>query len=55
MQHMYNPKFERRDYSNIPGGGPEKIKGTAHTVEGGHHLRNAHNLAHMAFTEPMHP
>ena len=54
-QHAaHNPKFERRDYSNIPGGGLEKIKGPAHMVEGGHHPRKAHNLTHMAFTESMH-
>ena len=27
------------DYSDIPGGGHKKIKGPAHMVEGGNHLR----------------
>ena len=40
MQHL-TPNLKRCDYSDIPGGGHKKIKGPAHTVEGGHHLRKA--------------
>ena len=35
------PNLERWDYSDIPSGGHKKIKGPAHMVEGGHHLRKA--------------
>ena len=31
------------DYSDIPSGGTEKIKGPAHMVEGDHHLRKDPN------------
>ena len=43
-QHAaHNSKFEKWDYSDIPGSGHKKIKGLAHMVEGGHHLRTAPN------------
>ena len=33
------PNSKRWDYSDIPSGGTEKIKGPAYMVEGDHHLR----------------
>ena len=42
MQHI-TPNSKRWDYSDTPGGGYKKIKGPAHMVEGGHHLRKAPN------------
>ena len=40
MQHI-TPNSKRWDYSDIPGGGHKKIKGSAHMVESGHpHSRN---------------
>ena len=42
MQHK-TPNWKRWDYSEIPGGGHIKIKGPAHMVEGGNHLRKAPN------------
>ena len=42
MQHI-KTYWKRWDYSDIPGGGHKKIKGPAHMVEGGLHLRKAHN------------
>ena len=38
MQHIA-PNSKRWDYSGIPGGGHEKIKGPAHMAEGGQPLR----------------
>ena len=40
MQHI-TPNSKRWDYSDIPGGGHKQIKGRAHMVEGGHHLRKS--------------
>ena len=40
MQHI-TPNSKRWDYSDNPGGGHKKIKGPAHMVDGGHHLRKA--------------
>ena len=37
------PYSKRWDYSDISGGGHKDIKGPAHMVEGGHHLRKAPN------------
>ena len=37
------PYSKRWDYSDISGGGHKTIKGPAHMVEGGHHLRKAPN------------
>ena len=37
------PYSKRWDYSDNSGGGHKKIKGPAHMVEGGHHLRKASN------------
>ena len=37
------PYSKRSDHSDISGGGHKKIKGPAHMVEGGHHLRKAPN------------
>ena len=37
-QFTQNSK-KKRDYSDIPSGAHKKIKGPAHLVEGGHHLR----------------
>ena len=42
MQHI-TPNSKRCDYSDYTGGGQQKIKGPAHMVEGGHHLRKAPN------------
>ena len=42
MQHI-TPNSKRWNYSDIPGDGHKKIKGLAHMVEGGHHLRKAPN------------
>ena len=42
IQHI-TPNSKRCDYSDIPGCGHKKIKGPAHVVEGGHHLRKAPN------------
>ena len=42
VQHI-TPNTKRWDYSDTPGGGHRKIKGPAHKVEGGHHLRKAPN------------
>ena len=42
MKHIA-PYLKRWDYSDIPGVCHEKIKEPAHMVEGGHHLRKAHN------------
>ena len=39
MQHM-TPNSKRWDYSDIPGGSNQQIKGPAHMAEGGHHPRN---------------
>ena len=40
MQHI-TPNSKRWDYSDIPVGGYEKIKGPAHMVEGDYYLRKA--------------
>ena len=40
MQHI-TPNSKRWDCSDIPGGGLKKIKGPAHMVEGGHHLKKS--------------
>ena len=37
------PYSKRWDYSDISGGGLKNIKGPAHMVEGGYHLRKAPN------------
>ena len=42
MQHITTNQ-KRWDYSDIPAGGHKKIKGPAHMVKGGHHLRKAPN------------
>ena len=42
MLHII-PNLKRWDYSAIAGDGHKKIKGPAHMVEGGHHLRKASN------------
>ena len=42
IQHI-TPNLNRWDYQDTPGGGHKKIKGPAHMVEGGHHLRKAPN------------
>ena len=42
MQHII-PNSKRWGYADIPGGGHEYIKTSAHIVEGGHHLRKALN------------
>ena len=42
MKHI-TPNLKRWDYSDIPGGGTEKIKEPAHVVEGDHHLRKDPN------------
>ena len=42
MQHI-TPNSKRWDYLDIPVGGHKKIKGPAHMVQGGHHLRKAPN------------
>ena len=51
MQHI-TPNSKRRDYSYTPGGGHKKIKGPAHMVEGGHHLRKAPNPHPLSTQEP---
>ena len=38
MQHI-TPNFKRWGYSDILGGGHEKMKRPVHMVEGSHHLR----------------
>ena len=43
MRFWCSPNSKRWDYSDTPGGGHKKIKGPAHMVEGGHHLRKAPN------------
>ena len=42
MQQI-TPNSKGLDYSDIPDGGHKKMKGPAHMVEGGHHLRKAPN------------
>ena len=42
MQHII-PNSKRWDDSDIPGGGHKKIKGPAHMVEGGPHLKKKPN------------
>ena len=42
MQYI-TPNSKRWDYSDIPSGGHKKINGPTHMVEGGEHLRKAHN------------
>ena len=40
MQHVI-PNSKRWDYSDIPSGGQNRLKGPSHMAEGGHHLRKA--------------
>ena len=50
MQHI-TPDSERWDCSDIPSCGNKIIKGPAHVVEGGHHLRKVTN-PHPSFAAP---
>ena len=52
IQHI-TPNSKRWDYSDTPGGGHKKIKGPAHMVEGGHHLRKAPTHTHTEITDMM--
>ena len=46
MQHL-TPNSERWDYSDIPGGGTDNIKGLAHMIEGDRHLREDPHHHHL--------
>ena len=50
MQHITPHLKKKWDYSSIPSGGHLKMKGPAHMVEGGHHLRQNPN-PHKAMTK----
>ena len=55
MQHI-TPNSKRWDYSDIPSGCTEKIKGPAHMAEGDYHLRkdpNPHPLTDKAVPHQM--
>ena len=50
MQHI-TANSKRWDYSDITGGGHKQIKGPAHMIDGGHHLRGEPTPTHQDPTQ----